>query len=194
MSRAEEWNKAYVEERTGWDLGQPPPALLRAAKARSDRTLRVLVPGGGKGHDARGWAAEGHDATLLDLAPLALKAARELAERDEVKIELVEGDVTDMPKAWTDRFDVVWEQTCLCAIPVELRAPYLDEVARVLAPAGEFLALLWNHGNEGGPPFDMPPALVEELFTPNFEIVERTPVTDSPAGRKGETLYTARLR
>lgn len=197
MSRAEEWNQRYAEGRTGWDLGAVPPVVEREAKARlasASGPSRVLVPGAGKAHDARGWARHGHEVTAVDLAPLALEAARELAEAEGVTLELVQADVTALPDDWTDRFDLVWEQTCLCALPPELRVPYLDELARVLAPGAELLALLWDHDMEGGPPYAMTQPLVESLLTPRFEILGREAVEDSPADRKGEWLWRARVR
>ena len=95
-------------------------------------------------------------------------------------MEFVQADVTAMPQAWTDSFDVVWEQTCLCAIPPDLRKPYLKEVARVLKSKGEFVALLWNHGKPDGPPYDMDVDTVMDALDGRFEVVQRELVPDSP--------------
>ena len=63
-------------------------------------------------------------------------------------------------------------------------------MARALKPGGEILALLWNHGNDGGPPFDLPEARARGLFEPAFGQVRLEPVAD--ALRPGEYLLRAR--
>ena len=193
MAEADSWNQRYVDGRTGWDLGAVPPVIHREAEAwiathgeAARASASVLVPGAGRAHDARGWAKAGFPTTAVDFAPLALREAEALARADGVELELVEADVTALPAPWKDRFAVVWEQTCLCALPVELREPYLDELRRVVMPDGLVLALLWNHGNEGGPPWDMTEALVRRLVEGRFEVLSREAVADSPAGRSGE--------
>jgi SAM-dependent methyltransferase len=192
VREADEWNNRYVEERTGWDLGEAPASLRRVVEARSGegKRLSVLVPGAGRGHDARAWAAAGHEAVAVDFAPLAIEEGRKLAAEAGLDIEFVEADVSALPEDWTDRFDVVWEQTCLCAIPVDLRKPYVKEVQRVLKPDGEFVAVLWNHGRDGGPPFDMHVDAVMDALDGRFEVLEHELVPDSPKDRVAEWLWT----
>jgi SAM-dependent methyltransferase len=192
----ESWNNRYAEQATGWDLGEAPPSLQRVVEARSAQggRLTVLVPGAGRGHDARAWAAGGHETVAVDFAPLAIEEGRKLAKEAGLEVDFVEADVSALPEEWTDRFDLVWEQTCLCAIPIELRKPYLKEVHRVLKPDGEFVAVLWNHGRENGPPFDMDVDAVMDALDDRFEVEEHTLVPDSPNERIAEWLWTMRPR
>jgi SAM-dependent methyltransferase len=194
MSDAGYWNQRYVEGRTGWDLGGPPPALRRviAENPLNPGGLRVLVPGAGRGHDAIAWAAAGHEVVAVDFAPLAVAAARELAAARGVTMEVIEADVFALPVSLGGSFDVVWEQTCFCAIPVERRGEYARAMAAMLRPGGQLVALLWNHGKAGGPPFDVRREDVEGVFPPLFGVERIEAVSDSAAGRAPELL--ARLR
>lgn len=145
----------------------------------------MLVPGAGRGHDAIAWARGGHVATAVDFAPLAVEGARTLARERGVELEVVQADIFDLPRSLVGSFDLVWEQTCLCAIDPERRTDYVDSMHRALRPDGELVALLWNHGREGGPPWNMEPEAITELLAPRFErrsietvdasITDRTP-------------------
>ena len=72
------------------------------------------------------------------------------------------------------------------------RRPYMEEMHRLLRPEGKILALLWNHGQEGGPPYDMKQPLVEEVVAGLFEVDSVDAVEDSPEGRRPEFLYRLR--
>ena len=67
------WEERYRAGQDGWDLGGPAPALAawleiggRFAAAVAGRSARVLVPGCGRGHDARLLARVGHEVTGVD--------------------------------------------------------------------------------------------------------------------------------
>ena len=194
MSDADSWNQRYVEGRTGWDLGAPPPALVRILHATppTPKALRVLVPGAGRGLDAIAWAQAGHEVVAIDFAPLAVAAMREHTAARGIAMEVLQADIFQLPQAFAGTFDRVWEQTCFCAIPVERRADYVRAMATVLRPGGRLVGLLWNHGEEGGPPFDVRREDVEALFPPLFTVESIEAVPDSVAGRTPELLVELR--
>lgn len=194
------WNDRYAEGSTGWDLGEAPPVVRRvsqdvveARRSQDSATPpRVLVPGCGRGHDAIGWAQAGATATGLDFAPLALEAARRLSERAGLPVSWVLGDVFDLPDALAGTFDVVWEQTCFCAIDPGQRRAYAESMTRALAPGGVLLGLFWRHGREGGPPFNVTPEDVQTAFEGLMTLESVEEVPDSVPSRQPEFL--ARLR
>jgi len=193
-AEANGWNDRYVEGRTGWDLGAAPPALLREIRAAMDRhtergggrRLRVLVPGCGRGHDALAWARAGAEVVGMDFARLAVKDATALAEREGLPVRYVEANVLELDAAFVAAFDLVWEQTCFCAIPLESRRGYAIAMSEALDQEGELLGLFWNHGNEGGPPFDVTPDHVLEAFAGVLEERDRYAVSDSVPARTPE--------
>ncbi len=185
------WNARYAEGRDRWDLGRSPPILDRLIAAQT-RPRRVLVPGAGHGHDALAWARAGHRVVAFDFAPLAVESLRRRASEQGVEIDVREVDVLDPPVGLRGHFDLVWEQTCLCALPPEQRRPYLQAMAQVLGPGGQLLALLWAHGNEGGPPWDMSPVVVEQLLVGLFTVDRRERVAESIVEREPEWLWWLR--
>jgi SAM-dependent methyltransferase len=192
-SDAAGWNARYVEGRTGWDLGGPPPALMRVIRSLAGTSaLRVLVPGAGRGHDALAWAEAGHHVTAVDFAPLAVAAAREAASARDLPLAVREADILALPGDLAGAFDLVWEQTCFCAIHPDRRPDYARAMEGCLTAGGQLVGLFWAHSREGGPPFDVQPDHVRAIFTvrarARFTIVRTEDVPDSPPGRSPEFL------
>lgn len=59
------WQSRYETGATGWDCGQPNPALLRWLE-NDLQPCRVLVPGCGRGYKVVELATRGFDVTALD--------------------------------------------------------------------------------------------------------------------------------
>lgn len=197
-----DWNARYATDDDRWTLPGAPPVLERLIQSYQipgDRKRhRVLVPGAGRGHDAFAWAQAGHEVVALDFAPLAVAAMRERVREQGVFIDVREADVTAPPVELRGHIDLVWEQTCLCALPPAQRRPYLEAMATILRPSGlrpggSMIALLWHHdaphANEGGPPYDMPPVLVEQLVAGLFTIRKRERVEAELSTRATEYLW-----
>jgi SAM-dependent methyltransferase len=188
MSKPSSWNEIYAERNDKWTLDRAPDVLEQLIETRRARH-RVLVPGAGVGHDAFAWARAGHEVVALDFAPLAVESMRARARELGLEIEALEADVTAPPEQLRGVIDLVWEQTCLCALPPDDRRGYLEAMATILRPSGCMIALLWNHGDEGGPPFDMPPVLVEQLVAGVFSIRKRERVDDGLSTRANQFLW-----
>ena len=189
------WNRRYAEGTARWDLGEAPGVLvdyIESLGAPPPDARRVLVPGAGYGHDALAWALAGYEVTAVDFAPLAVEGMRERARQQGLEMTVLQADVLDLPREMEQRFHRVWEQTCLCALYPEMREGYVASMARVTHPAGQYTGLFWNHGREGGPPYDMPRELIDRLFTPAFEISTYEEV--DPAKSSREVEYLAHMR
>jgi hypothetical protein len=62
-------------------------------------------------------------------------------------------------------------------------------VQRLLKPDGLYIAILFNHGRPGGPPFTTTPKEVRRLFGPYFTM-ERLEVPERAAkGRRDKELF-----
>jgi SAM-dependent methyltransferase len=194
------WEQRYREGRTAWDLGGPPPVLVRtigraqvdAGPWRLPPGAAVLVPGSGFGHDALAWARAGFRVTALDVAPSAVRGLADRAARTGLPVDVRLADFLDLSADLRGQFDVVWEQTCLCALDPGRRAAYVRSAAAALRPGGLYLGLFWNHGQAGGPPYDLAPETVRALFGPAFEEAALETVPDSPPGRSNEFTFAAR--
>jgi SAM-dependent methyltransferase len=149
---------------------------------------RVLVPGCGTGHDVRALARRGLQAVGLDLAPLALGLARRHAPVADETYML--GDLFHLPPECGSSFDGVFEHTCFCAIDPRRRADYVAAVRNVLRPGGRLFAVFFmDPGNGGdGPPFGCTTAELDQLFNPNFRLVEEHAEIPTYAEREGREL------
>jgi SAM-dependent methyltransferase len=185
---SDSWDARYGEGSDRWTLEGAPPVLEQLIESYRERH-RVLVPGAGHGHDAFAWARAGHEVVALDFAPRAVASMRQRSRDEGVFVEVLEVDVTAPPAQLRGSIDLVWEQTCLCALPPEHRRPYLEAMATILRPGGSMVALLWSHGEEDGPPYDMPPVLVEKLVAGLFTIRKREQVAEGLAKRSREYLW-----
>ncbi len=189
-----DWQQRYESGDTPWDKGGPHPALAKWLE-KSPLTGRVLVPGCGAGHDVRALAAAGARATGLDIAPLAVEAARRFPRAgDEI---YVAGDVFALPPEWLRSFDAVFEHTCFCAIDPMRRPDYARAVGGALKPGGHLLAIFYlDPGNGGeGPPFGCAREELDALFLPLFETIrEESGFVTFPGREGGEMMRVLRRR
>jgi len=188
------WDERWRRADTPWDMAAPAPPLV-AAVDRGDLAppARVLVPGCGAGHDVRFLASRGFRVTGVDVSPLALARARELAAKEDVKAEFAEADLFALPPSLRG-FDALWEHTCFCAIDPSRRDDYVDAVAGALRPAGRLVGLFFAITPEKGPPFGTTEAEVRHRFARRFDVDVLRPATDSHPSRLGKELWSSMRR
>ena len=181
MSR-EYWENLYQTGDTRWDKGEASPGLVDFLAAQRLPKGSVLVPGCGRGHDARAWAQAGFATTGLDVAPSAVESSREQTAAAGLKAEFREGNfLEDEPFA---RFDYIFEHTLFCAINPGERDTYVKAVERWLTPEGKFVAVFYLIPDTDGPPFGTTREEVRERFE-RFFILEEDWVPRSYANRTG---------
>ena len=126
---------------------------------------------------------------------MAIAAAGAAAAQAGVPARFALADLFDLPAGWDGTFDYVLEHTCLSAIAPARRPAYAAVVARLLRPAGQYIALFFTHSWPGGPPFGITVDEIETLFTPRFAIEHLAPPARSVPQRQGqETFGVLRLR
>src|SRR5262249_47250025 len=145
------------------------PALVDFLRDNPDLPRgRVLVPGCGRGHDAREWARAGFEVLGLDLAPSAVEEARAFTPAGlKAAFELGDflADASEPPADW------LFEHPLFCAIPPEQRARYVGAAARRVKPGGNYLAVNYlQPRDESGPPFGVGVAELRRRFEPHFEL------------------------
>jgi SAM-dependent methyltransferase len=189
-----DWEKSYAEGAMPWDLGEAAPPLLEILDGRPSALWGngvVLVPGAGRGHDARALALAGHRVLALDIAPTAVALAEGLCRATE-GLTILEGDFLDpdLPAAWN--VSAIFEHTCFCALPPHQRGSYVEAAARWLPAGGHLVGVFFidppprEDGLEG-PPFRVRRDEVRRLFDRHFGIErEALPGRSTPerAGRE----------
>lgn len=150
----EAWN-GYVRAENRWTV---PASAEEVARARdgvvevlltptkfvppewlgelAGRDLLCLASGGGQQGPL--FAAGGANVTVLDASDSQLEREREVAEREDLRIERVHGDMRDLSAFEDESFDLIFH-ACSNSFVEEI-APVWHEAYRVLRPGGELLA------------------------------------------------------
>jgi methyl halide transferase len=185
------WEADYQRKSDGWDLGGPTPAFKRLASSRRFKPGRMIVPGAGRGHDAREFARHGFQVTAVDFSPYVVNEMMRLAD-PQAPVEVLQHDIFALPPKLDNSFDYVLEYTCFCAIDPKRRAEYADLITRLLKPGGAYIDLAFPlDGRPGGPPFAVSePELLNLYQERGFKLLEREKPVDSVSPRRGaEELF-----
>lgn len=163
-----DWEAKYLAQETPWDKGAPSPGLVDFLAAQPSLPRgTVLVPGCGTGHDVRAWASAGFRATGFDVAPSAIRLARERTAAGLTAKFEAGNFLADTP---AQPFDWVFEHTLFCAIDPARRDDYVQAVRRWLVPRGNYLAVNYLIPDKEGPPFGTTRDELLERFSPGFEL------------------------
>ncbi len=190
-----QWGKTY--ERTPyrdlpWFSPRPYGWLRRAVAERWFRVgTRVLDVGCGAGTNSLFLARAGYRVSGVDLAPLAIEAARRRAHRLGLRVDFRAEDALRMP--YRERtFGALVDVGCFHTLPIPLRTAYSRELGRVLRPRGSYL-LSWvarETVQKLGPPHR--PSLEEAAAAFEEEFVFRKTEYEARSGG-GFAVYHALL-
>ncbi len=166
-----DWEQRYQTGDMPWEKGEPSPGLVDFLNAHPELPRgSVCIPGCGTGHDVRAWVRAGFNATGLDLAPSAIRLARERNAAAGLTAQFQQADfLHDSPPA---PFDWVFEHTLFCAIDPAARDQYAAAVPRWLRPGGQYLAVNYLIPDTDGPPFGATREEILQRFTPNFDLLQ----------------------
>jgi SAM-dependent methyltransferase len=165
------WEERYRTEDMPWEKGEPSPGLVDFLNANPGLVRgTVCVPGCGTGHDVRAWAAAGFTVTGYDIAPSAVRLAREKTAAAGLSASFEVGDFLSDPPS--KEFDWLFEHTLFCAIDPSRRDDYVRAVIRWLRPGGHFLAVNYLIPDTEGPPFGTCRDELWRHFSPHFELLE----------------------
>lgn len=189
-----DWEQRYRRGETRWEKGSPAPPLTEFL-ARRPMMGDVLVPGCGTGHDVRAIAACGASVLGIDIAPSAIRIAREHPRVRDERYEI--GDFLQ-PGAPFGHFDWLFEHTLFCAIDVDRRQDYASAVVGSLRPGGFFLAIFYldpAHTEPGEPPYPVSTEEIDDLFGADFSLIEEwTPHLSHPGREERERVRLMRLK
>jgi SAM-dependent methyltransferase len=194
VNSPQKWEADYQRGTDGWDLGGPTPVFKRLAASREFPPGRMLVPGAGRGHDAREFARRGFQVTAVDFSPSAAREMERLAE-PEAPLQILQQDIFTLSHKLDGTFDYMLEYTCFCAIDPARRGDYADLVQRLLKPGGAYIDLAFPlDGRAGGPPFAVGRDEIMGLFQERgFTLVRREKPADSISPRRNaEELFIFR--
>lgn len=180
----EYWDERYRTGQTGWDIGSISPPLKAYFDTLPDKTIRILIPGGGNSYEALYLMESGFkDVTVVDISEIV---CQQLIEKYAFQgLKVVCNDFFEH----SGTYDLIVEQTFFCALNPLLRPAYLQKMRELLAADGHLAGLLFNREFTGGPPFGGSEAEYRALFQEaDFQItVDLNP--NSIAPRRGSELF-----
>jgi len=163
------------EAEVPWARDSPREALVEWSEARGlDGTGRgAVVVGCGFGADAEYLSSLGFDVTAFDVAPSAVRAARE--RHPGSAVHYVTGDLLELPAPWGEAFAFVFESLTVQSLPDAVRAKAIANVGRLVAPRGTLLVIASGRdeadGPVNGPPWPLTRGEVESFASGGIESV-----------------------
>ena len=127
-----------------------------------------------QGYDATFFAQKGFKSLGIDIAPLAVDAAKEwLAQQKDAPntVEFACLDFVTSPELQPNSFSLAYDYTFLCAIPPRLRSRWAERYAELIRPGGVLITLQWplDGDRQGGPPYSLSPKIYDDLLLKHFE-------------------------
>ena len=181
------WTDRYKNHDVAWDMGRVSPPLKEYFDQLTDKNIAILIPGCGNAYEAKYLLQSGFkNITLIDISPLPVaKLQNELTDYANEELHIICGDFF----ALNQTFDLIVEQTFLCAIDPSLRLAYVEKMKTLLTPNGKISGVFFNRTFDGGPPFSGSEAEYRLLFKDNFHIKVMEGCYNSISPRSGTELF-----
>jgi hypothetical protein len=186
MEPVADWEQRYKNEDTGWDLGKVSTPLKEYFDQLTDKAIKILIPGCGKGHEAVYLHENGFtNVFLLDIAPSPL---HNFSKENPTfpKSHLIEDNFFDHQ----GQYDLVVEQTFFCAIHPSHRQAYAKKAHELLNDNGKLMGLLWSvELNDNHPPFGGSKEEYHNYFESYFTFVHFENAINSIKPRADRELF-----
>jgi len=183
------WDQRWREGDTAWDIGGVSPPLQHYFEQLPDKTISILIPGCGNAYEAAWLLDNGFTGiTLLDISPQATQRLREKFAGTPIKV------LTADFFRHTGQYDLIIEQTFLCALDPSQRPAYVEKAHNLLRPGGKLAGLLFDRDFAAGPPYGDRKAEYQQLLEKKFTIKTLAPCYNSIKPRTGTELFFIAVR
>jgi SAM-dependent methyltransferase len=182
----EYWEERYAQNDFPWDLGRPSPPLQAYIDQIQEKSLSILIPGAGFGHEAAYLYNHGfYNFKVIDWSSYALQTLFQyfpyLPAENILQLDFF---------AHKGSYDLILEQTFFCALPPAMRAFYVDKMWELLKENGKLVGVLFDFPlSEKGPPFGGSVEEYRALFSPKFEICVLERCFNSVPERAGKEIF-----
>ena len=182
-----DWNQAYIQRLTPWDLQTPHPDFRDLLPRLKLNRLRVLVLGCGRGHDAAWMAQAGHIVTGVDVSKEALSAAESMYGHSD-HLKWVHQDALLRNESNKNQFDLILEHTFFCALDPVLREDLVKTWLHCLTPHGYFMGIFFVMDKKIGPPYGGSEWEYRKFLQAKFRPLLWGRTSKSPEGRSHKEL------
>ncbi|MBY0385159.1 methyltransferase domain-containing protein [bacterium] len=179
------WSQRYTANETGWDLGEPHPALQNVLPQLKLNKCRVLALGCGRGHDAAYFSQLGHIVTGIDFSANAIEDAQKKYGTNPL-LRWQQADALALQNF--PPVDLIFEHTLFCAIDPKKRKNLVQQWKRLLDDQGHLLGVFFVQPKRNGPPYGGSEWELRELLEKDFRLLywKRWPL--SPGVRNGTEI------
>lgn len=189
IKQSEYWENVYhTDGNPSWNLLEPAKALKEMLPKLKLPKSRILVLGGGEGHDASLFAEAGHLVTVVDFSKVAIVKGRE-RYKNLSNLNFVLENIFNLDTTWNHSYDLVVEHTCFCAIPPSQRKQLVDIYARVLHDQGQLMGVFFAMLKRAGPPYGSSELEIKNHLDKKFQILVANRFRKSVPRREGRELY-----
>lgn len=182
------WTTLYQNSQPPWELEQPAPALADMFPRMKWPKSRILILGAGSGNDAAFFAEHGHLVTAVDISEEAIQRGQKKYGHLG-NIRWLQADAFKLPSEFDDRFDLVFEHTCYCAIDPSRRTELVKTWLRCLTHKGHLFGIFFVNDRQVGPPFGGSEWEVRERLRKHFDFRFWGRWHQSPPHRHGCELF-----
>ena len=190
------WDDKYINNEAHWDMRTPTPvfeSLMDSGEFMHPG--KILIAGCGKGYDAVLAAKKGYDVYAVDFSIEAIKLARELAAKENVKVNLIHEDIFKLGSVYKGFFDYVYDYVTYCAIVPERRKKYAEITGTFLKQDGKLIALLFPvEDRRGGPPYAVDVKEFYELFSEHLKLKFSSKKINSIHPRQGREVLQVYIK
>jgi SAM-dependent methyltransferase len=180
------WDSRYKQHTDAWNLRQVSPPIKAYFDQIADKTLRILIPGGGNSYEAEYLFNNGfRNVFVVDLSITALQNIKSRVS-DFPDSQLIHSNFFEFDKT----FDIIVEQTFFCALNPNLRLDYVQKMYQLLVDGGALVGVLFKLSiDKVGPPFGGNKAIYLDFLKPNFDVQIMEDCYNSIASRLGNELF-----
>lgn len=162
----EYWNNKFAENKIGWDIGYPSPAIVEYFEQITDKNLKILLPGAGNAYEAEYLHKNGFkNVFVLDFAQEAIKSFKSrYSGFPDNQI------ITDDFFTFNGSFDIILEQTFFTSFYPSKREAFVKKIYSLLNKNGKYVGLFFTHEfGKNYPPFGATEEIYKSLFSNLFE-------------------------
>jgi cyclopropane fatty-acyl-phospholipid synthase-like methyltransferase len=159
----------YLLGFTPWDTGVSPPELIRVLESRSPG--RALDLGCGTGTNVINMAQLGWSAMGIDISHLAIRTARRKAVAAGLKVEFIQGDVTNIRDV-EGSFDLALDIGCFHSLSTDGRYRYATNLESLVHAGGTYLLYSWLNPDRSIPKSVPTETDILRYFDKAFDLVD----------------------
>lgn len=180
------WENRYLNNDNPWDLKNISPPLETYINQLIDKSIKILVPGAGYGHEASYLNINGfNNIYLLDYSELAVETFKKQNPNFPIN-QIICNDFFKIDGS----FDLIIEQTFFCALDPVYREAYVDKMFSLLSTNGKLVGLLFNDfQNSTKPPFGASKIEYLKYFSTLFNVNYFDICYNSVTSRKGKEFF-----